>query len=287
MRSSPPLNSYTSPSPFRCHGHSTNQGYSSSARYPRPRCGDEIPSNISERANDTHERTLSKTESAGVMSRPVVVAESWGRIVDWCRAHAPSTFQGIRPPASAPAIEAAMSVMSAEWPAELVQWYGLHDGVEHGDRGLLPGAYSPLDLASIASMWLTYRKDWDVRAAERLDERELAKIAALGGDSSRRIRYDIAACERQPAGSVASMFLPSFVPIGNNGAACELFIDTRSGPMFGCVTEYLREDADHSGPRWTSLGAMLADTAHCLTMQQASDIWTPTVDQGYLTWTIR
>lgn len=214
------------------------------------------------------------------------MAESWGRIVDWCRANAPATFQGIRPPASASAIEAAMTVTSAKWPDELVQWYGLHDGVEHGDRGLLPGGYSPLDVASISSTWRMYRNDWDVRAAEQLSERELAKITALGGDSSRRTRYDIAACERQPAGSVASMFLPSFVPIGNNGAACELFIDTRSGPMFGCVTEYLREDADHSGPRWMSLDSMLADTAQCLARHQASGIWTPIVDQGYLTWTV-
>jgi hypothetical protein len=79
------------------------------------------------------------------------------------------------------------------------------------------------------------------------------------------------------------MFLESFVPIGSDGAGGTLFVDLRAGHHSGCVTEYMREDAD-GGPSWNSVEAMLADVATALATGQPSNEMSAVVEDDELRW---
>jgi hypothetical protein len=63
-----------------------------------------------------------------------------------------------------------------------------------------------------------------------------------------------------------------------------LFVDTRPGEKFGCVTGFMREDADTYGPIWESVEAMLDDVADALEQSRPSGGWQPTVEDNALTW---
>jgi hypothetical protein len=82
------------------------------------------------------------------------------------------------------------------------------------------------------------------------------------------------------------MFLPSFIPIATTNAATEVFVDCRPGPRSGCVTEYLREEADRFGVRWGSVGAMLADVADSLENRRRTGHWLPFIEDGRLDWIV-
>ncbi|MFI6168461.1 hypothetical protein ACIBCN_16890 [Nocardia sp. NPDC051052] len=86
-----------------------------------------------------------------------------------------------------------------------------------------------------------------------------------------------------PAGTPAGVFLPQFVPIADRDATT-LFIDTRGGELFGCVTEYADENADDEGPLWVSLTAMLTDLADSLKTGTAFIRYRPTAVAGELIW---
>jgi hypothetical protein len=82
------------------------------------------------------------------------------------------------------------------------------------------------------------------------------------------------------------MFLPSFVPIAEDQSGADMFVDTRSGGLRGCVTEFVKGDAYNWGPRWPSVGAMLADVADPLHASTPLGSWQPEVDHGELSWRI-
>lgn len=81
----------------------------------------------------------------------------------------------------------------------------------------------------------------------------------------------------------AGVFLPQFVPIADRDATT-LFIDTRAGDLFGCVTEYVDESADDGGPLWGSLTAMLTDLADSLEAGTVFLRYQPAVVTGELIW---
>ncbi|AOW93302.1 hypothetical protein BFN03_13330 [Rhodococcus sp. WMMA185] len=63
-----------------------------------------------------------------------------------------------------------------------------------------------------------------------------------------------------------------------------MVVDTRPGPLHGCVTEFEKVDADDRGPRCVSISAMLADLAGSLETGVEFDEWIPVVFDDRLEW---
>ncbi|GAC1372752.1 MAG: hypothetical protein NVSMB43_09760 [Pseudarthrobacter sp.] len=82
------------------------------------------------------------------------------------------------------------------------------------------------------------------------------------------------------------MFISSFLPVADDGSGDFLFVDLRKGRQHGCVSEYLKEEADWRPAVWPSLGALLADTLLSLRTGQPSLSFIPTVTEGRLHWGI-
>ena len=113
-----------------------------------------------------------------------------------------------------------------------------------------------------------------------------AGIIASSRNETAEDLYDIAQLEAQPAGTVAGMFLPSFIPIAEDQSGDDMFVDTRSGKLRGCVTELVKGNADTWGPKWPSVTAMLADLAEGLHAGRPVGGWQPVVDHGRLDWEV-
>lgn len=196
------------------------------------------------------------------------VEQAWDRIVAWCEYRAPRTAQLIRPPAPAAELAQAETSTGGHWPEELREWYRLQDGVDQGPASYLFPGYAPLSLAELVRTWTMYRE----------------VMTSLVADGT--LPDAVGELERQEAGEVAWMFLPSYVPIASTNAATDVFVDLRPGARSGCVREYLREDADRRGVRWDSVGAMLADVADSLERRRRTDHWLPAIEDGRLDWEV-
>lgn len=197
------------------------------------------------------------------------VEESWSRIAAWLNAYAPQTAAGIQPPAGEAALVAAEAAFPRPWPDDLRQWYRLHNGASSRQlfTGVLPGYAQLLSLQQITEASRGYEEIFDEVADEYEDVFE-----------------DPATLDRAPAGEMAGRFLPSWVPIAEDGTGCTMFVDCRSGEGAGCVTLFEREDADGGGPTWPSLEAMLADIADALERGHSCGGWRPRVNDEVLEW---
>lgn len=200
------------------------------------------------------------------------LAASWARIVAWCRDSAPETAAAIRPPAGPSLLAKAEAATTGAWPEDLRAWYRLADGTERTTAGRLLPFYLPLPLTSVIEHWIMWQRIWaDLAASSRQEVAEW---------------YDTAYLEAEPAGTAAMMFLPSFVPVAEDLCGDDLFVDTRKGPLRGCVTEFVAGDADSWGPRWRSVTAMLAELATGLEQGTAVGGWRPRVENGQLAWDV-
>jgi len=199
------------------------------------------------------------------------LAASWAHIVAWCRDHAPQTAAAIRPPAGPALLARAEAATGAVWPEDLRAWYRLADGTERTTAGRLLPFHRPLPLASVIEHWTMYQRIWA----------DIAASSPNGAEWS-----DTARLEAEPAGTAALMFLPSFVPIAEDLGGDDLFVDTREGPLGGCVTAFAKGDADSWGPRWGSVTAMLAELATGLEQGRAVGGWRPRVEDGRLGWDV-
>jgi cell wall assembly regulator SMI1 len=146
------------------------------------------------------------------------VRASWARIVSWCHDHAPETAAAIRPPAAAALLTQAEQATSRSWPEELRTWYTLADGTQRTPAGYVLPFYCPLPLQSVMSHWSMWQEIW-------------AGLIASSRNEKAQDLYNIVQLEAQPAGTVAGMFLPSFVPIAEDQSGGDMFVDTRSGAL--------------------------------------------------------
>jgi cell wall assembly regulator SMI1 len=197
------------------------------------------------------------------------VEESWRRIVTWLDAHAPQTGAGIQPPAGEVELSAAEAAFPRPWPDDLRRWYGLHNGASSRQlfTGALPGYAQLLSLQQVAEASRGYEEIFD----------EV-------GDEYEDVFDDPATLDQAPAGEMAGRFLRSWVPIAEDGTACTMFVDCRSGERSGCVTLFEREDADGGGQAWASVEAMLSDIADALERGRTCGGWRPRVNDGVLEW---
>lgn len=159
------------------------------------------------------------------------VAQQWARVAVWLATHTATPHLGGAGTTGAEVASAA-TASGVQWPAELVELCGLHQGVD----GLLP----QMRLLAAGEVPVLHH-----RLAGPL-------TASAGGRAG-----------RADAGEIAWKFLPQFIPFAH-GQDGTLFIDTRPGALSGCVSLYVPIDHDTFGARWRSPSAMLTDLAHSL-----------------------
>lgn len=232
---------------------------------------DELRAHIEEAFARMRERTAALEEAAQTSSLSVVapavlsstsagsVTEQWGRIEQWLRAHLPEvTIIG----ASAGSIERAVEATEVTWPQELVDLFGHINGFPRKAWVQLFPVHELFDLDRV------------------VDERrlELEVWGELDDDAGAEPLTESFASE------AAGTFVPELVPFaGRDGNL--LFVDTRPGPLHGCVTEFDKVGADDVGPRWVSISALLTELADSLEHGTVFDgRWVPTVADGRLEW---
>jgi cell wall assembly regulator SMI1 len=203
--------------------------------------------------------------------------------VSWCHEHVPATADAILPPAGTTALRDAEAATSGPWPDDLRSWYALADGTERTPAGYVLPFHRPLPLAEVVSEWSMWQDIERVRSAVPRDPGADARLRALGGVPEERSDV-VGQSESEPAGTPARAFLKSFVPIAEDQAGAYLFVDTRPGPLHGCVTEFVSGDADVSGPLWPSVEAMLSDVADALHLDRPVCGRLPVVFDGELDW---
>ena len=199
------------------------------------------------------ERTRSSTPAGSV-------TEQWARITAWLHSHhSPVTIVGATPAQIADAAEAT----GTTFPPELVEFYEQINGFPPEELlRLLPGR----DLFDLE--WVVREREMELDVYAETNEIE---------------EYEPP--EGTTAGTAVFTYMPEFIPFaGLDGYL--LFVDTRPGDLYGCVTEFDKVDADDAGPRWVSLSAMLTDLADSLETGSTFDkYWKPTVVDGQLDWT--
>ncbi|WP_072803555.1 SMI1/KNR4 family protein [Rhodococcoides yunnanense] len=187
------------------------------------------------------------------------VAEQWNRIATWLG----KNLTDVRiAGADDDAITAAAVATAANWHDDLRSFYGLINGFPHDHWVSLLPMHELFDLDRLLD-----ERQLELEVWGEIDEE-------MGEEPSRTT----------PAGVSVGTFLPEFVPFaGMDGYL--LFVDMRGGPSYGCVTAFDKVDADQGGPKWPSLGAMLADLADSLeTGGEFDEQWTPHVVDGKLSW---
>ncbi|MDV6259974.1 SMI1/KNR4 family protein [Rhodococcoides yunnanense] len=191
-------------------------------------------------------------------TRPGSVKEQWARITDWLHERFPeNSISG----AESESIEQAISATGQKWPAELVEFFELVNGDTSGPAfvAILP-RFQFLGLDHVVG--------------------ERARMIEIWADvwSSRGLEVP------PSAGENAFTFAPAFVPFaGMDGNF--LFVDTRPGGLYGCVSEFDKSGSDERGPRWLSISAMLTDLADSLTQNNEFDEgWMWSTEGGALQW---
>jgi cell wall assembly regulator SMI1 len=178
------------------------------------------------------------------------VDESWDRILDWLTQHAPATMDRIAPPATAADIAAAQEAVGVDLPTDLVAWWQRANGSasswSHQRFNLLP-IYRPCRIEHALNSRQVW---WQVWHDQMIERGWLAE-------------EDFTRAQSNPAGTEAGMWLSGFLPIASSGGGADLFVDLRSGPMYGCVREFDRVSTDGK-PRWANVTTMLADIADAL-----------------------
>ena len=212
------------------------------------------------------------------------IEEAWERIVRWCEECAPATAEAVGAPAAPAAIAAVEAAFGWRWPADLRAWYAQADGAARTPAGyLLPGA-RPLPLDEVrehALMWRQVREQvmapgaWDAGDPHR---------AALGG--AVEDPRDAARLDALPAGTMAGLFLPSFVPVAEDQSGSGLVVDLRAGAQHGRVTVHDKVEADAWGHGWPSVTALLDAVATALTTGSPVGFWRPYAVDGRLEWDV-
>ncbi|WP_032376100.1 SMI1/KNR4 family protein [Rhodococcoides fascians] len=185
------------------------------------------------------------------------VGQQWARVAQWLNVH-----QTHQPAAGAEpeAITEAEARSGVTWPTELRELFRQVNGIPADSWFPLFPSHHLFDLEQV------------------IDEREVElEVWSQFGDEAEQGGSN--------AGDPAGTWLPEFIPFaGVDGYF--LFVDSRPGPLWGCVSEFEKVGADDRGPQWISLSAMLADLADALdTGGTFAEVWCPSIVDGQLEWT--
>ena len=159
------------------------------------------------------------------------------------------------------------------WPAQLHEFYALHNGEAEGCVDAIPGSILPAhELFGV-----------DRVASDHAMMIERWAAIANGDNDFRPGGYGNIVARHPTAGSRVDAFIPEYIPI-SGADSYYYFCDTRPGDHHGCIRAYDRNDADEAGPKWSSIADMLAAVRVSITHQTPLDGWKPTIRDEALIW---
>ena len=162
--------------------------------------------------------------------------EAWNGLLNELGERAPVSLAAVRPgSAEGPII--VERELGIALPAELREWFTLHDGCGLSFKAMiLPSSVPMSPLEAVQDTKMIY-EIW----SEQEDQTEFASE------------------DPGPAGTIAYTWLREFVMVGSDGCGGGLFVDVRSGPQQGCVRFWDKTEADDDygeGPIAPSLAAL-------------------------------
>jgi len=187
------------------------------------------------------------------------VTVAWEELMTELRRVAPAVAAAVLPPGGMSVAE-AQERLGTEFTPDLVEWFGLHGGIELDYKFRFLPMNWPLDLAEAVRFSAEIREIWQ--------------------DSEPRCEGD------QVAGTVMETWLPQYVAVGNDGMGGELFVDLRPGPRQGCVREWERAQADDFENSWDGLAPLLREIAAALRDGSRVGSWTPVIVDGGIEWEV-
>lgn len=210
--------------------------------------------------------TAAEVERLVTATRPSSVARQWARLSPLLTANLGVEYFGADDQTIAD-VEAA----TCSWSDEVRELYRCVERASDR-RGmlLLPPQFELMSLSQVEKQ----HAFWD----------HFNKTPAYG------LPIDLDVEMAKPSGSASGAMLPGFIPFANQDADT-LFVDTRSGPLHGCVNLWPDADVARQPPIWRSLSAMLEDLAFSLErntpMAMRLSLWhrfQPYVESDRLVW---
>ncbi|HJP73099.1 MAG TPA: SMI1/KNR4 family protein [Pseudonocardiaceae bacterium] len=187
------------------------------------------------------------------------VERSWQRIENWLRDNAPETYATLNPPATEAAIAEAEEFVGVPFPPDVVASLRVHDGIAPQPGAFhLAGRYSLASVERIKNCW--------------------------------KMLTDLLLEEFNTEGMVGEWWHPQWVPVAEDNAACQLIFDGRPDADHNRIAVRDKESGawwSHDRFTWTSLGALLADTADLLYGNTTDDHAVPVVRSRRLSWAWR
>ncbi|BCB75661.1 hypothetical protein GCM10022251_27310 [Phytohabitans flavus] len=189
-----------------------------------------------------------------------VLRPLWTEVTDWLSANAPGTLDDLRLPAGPARLREAEEEIGFSMPAELAEWWQLHDGTDTEASSLLPGYYMH-GVSEMLNDWRIWR---DVGLEVYLDQVQPEDSPEAGGP--------------------AYAFRPDFLPIGGDGAGNNIFVDCRPGARHACLMDYDHEAGALQPPLYASLADLLTQVSHAFRTGEPVRHRTPVVSEGRLSW---
>ncbi|MDQ7809347.1 SMI1/KNR4 family protein [Amycolatopsis sp. A133] len=189
---------------------------------------------------------------------PPVLSETWQRIVALLEDLAPATARVIRPPASATEVHRLLSVLPAELPADLLEWWSAMDGVDD-ERDYRAGALVPHHFVPLA--------------VHRVREEYLRQQPFLDSDCCTADHR-----HHKAAGEQVFPYCAALVPVCRSIDGGMLCVDTRPGGRFGCLMNWYADEGAYAA-EWSSVTHLLTDVAGRLGGYRRS-----VDDEGMLDW---
>ncbi|ETD34357.1 SMI1/KNR4 family protein [Williamsia sp. D3] len=205
----------------------------------------------------------------------MTVTAEWGLLMNVLRLEAPKTGRNILPAVRrAPdMIRRAESSIGVTWPAQLHEFYALHNGESADYADAIPGSILPAH-----ELFGTERV-----ASDHAMMIEVWTALANGDNDYYPGGYANIVARHPTAGSRVAAFIPEYIPI-SGADSYYYFCDTRPSDHYGCIRAYDRDDADEAGPKWSSIADMLAAVRVSITHQTPLDGWKPTIRDEALIW---
>lgn len=193
------------------------------------------------------------------------LAPLWTELTSWLAGNAPQTLEWLRPAGDPARLTAAEEQLGFALPAELTEWWHLHDGSVAGP--FLPG----YDLYGVDDMRYAHRIQLEVNLEEEVNEMARRNLG---------LPDDV-------AGGPSRYFPRELVPVGGDGFGNHLVVDCRPGPEYGRLRVHDHESRGEIWPpEYDSLADLLTQMLGALRTGQPLKRRTPTVEAGALCWHI-
>jgi hypothetical protein len=193
------------------------------------------------------------------------LTEAWRELLDELAVRAPASWATILPPADDP--EVLSRALDVSLSGEVHEWFSLHGGSR---RVLEAGRLLPFCFM----MSVHESIEHTVAGRELSADEEPGQTEATSGDPT-------------VAGTSVGTWMHDYVWIGTDAMGGGLYLDLREGPLYGCVREWDKVDADEADVIAESLTALVSSQLVSLRSGTpvAASAWIMSTDgEGAIDW---